>query len=187
MLSKKDRQRFERLTMPHLSQAYNLARWLVKDPAEAEDIVQTAYMKAFEAFHHFTGNNTTAWMMTIVRNTAYNWLSKQKRNSNLISFDEILHGAEHEQEPGQYAININPEQVLHIAASKTQLAQLMARLPTEFREVLFLREIEGYSYQEITDITQVPKGTVMSRLSRARQQMQKLCLEQQKREQANGM
>lgn len=85
MLTKKDRQRFERLSIPHLAQAYNLARWLVKDPSEAEDIVQSAYMKAFEAFHNFTGNNAAAWILTIVRNTAYNWLSKQKRNSNLIS------------------------------------------------------------------------------------------------------
>ena len=177
----------ERLTVPHLGQAYNLARWLVKDPGEAEDIVQTAYMKAFEAFHNFTGHNTAAWIMTIVRNTAYNWLSKQKRNSNLISFDEVLHGGELDNDSSQYAIHINPEQVLHIAASKAQLKLLMERLPVEFREVIFLRELEGYSYQEITDITLVPKGTVMSRLSRARKQLQKLLLEQQKREHANGM
>lgn len=187
MLTKKDRQRFERLTMVHLPQALNLARWLVKDPAEAEDIVQTAYMKAFESFHNFTANNTAAWIMTIVRNTAYNWLSKQKRSNNLISFDEIMHGGEQENETSPYAININPEQVLQIAASKAQLKAIMERLPTEFREVIFLRELEGYSYQEITDITQVPKGTVMSRLSRARKQLQKLLLEQLKREHANGM
>lgn len=184
MLTRKDRQRFERLTTPHLGQAYNLALWLLRDPSEAEDIVQTAYMRAFEAFGNFTGNNAAAWVMTIVRNTAFNWLNKQKRNSNLISFEEAYHGSEHQH---KNTFDLTPEEMINMVTTKTRVNDLIDRLPVEFREALFLREIEGYSYKEISEITQVPKGTVMSRLSRARGQLQKLVLEQQRREQAHGL
>lgn len=184
MLTRKDRQRFERLTMPHLTAAYNLALWLLRDPAEAEDIVQTAYMRAFEAFGNFTGNNAAAWIMTIVRNTAFNWLSKQKRQSNLISFDEAMHSADQQH---KNTINLTPEEMINLAACKGQIDHLFERLPAEFREALFLREIEGYSYKEISEITNVPKGTVMSRLSRARGQLQKIVLEQQRKDRASGL
>lgn len=180
MLTRKDRQRFERITLPHLNAAYNLALWLVRNPAEAEDIVQTAYMRAFEAFANFAGNNTAAWIMTIVRNTAFNWLKKQKRNSNLVSFDEVLHNNE---QPYKNTYDLTPEEMISLVTSKVQITELMNRLPTEFREALYLRGIEGYSYQEIAEITQIPKGTVMSRLSRGRGQLQKLVLEQQRKEQ----
>lgn len=184
MYNKKDRQRFERLTLPHMGAAYNLALWLLRDPAEAEDIVQTAYMRAFEAFDNFRGNNSAAWIMTIVRNTAYNWLNKQKRNSNLISFDEVMHSHEPQD---RNMFNLTPEEMIDLAAAKTQATNFIERLPAEFREVLFLREIEGYSYSEIAEITCVPKGTVMSRLSRARGHLQKVVTEQQRREQASGL
>ncbi len=184
MLTGKDRQRFERMTMPHLGAAYNLALWLLRDPAEAEDIVQTAYMRAFEAFAGFTGNNAGAWIMTIVRNTAYNLLNKQKRNSNLVSFDEAFHGND---EGHKNTINLTPEELITLVATKAQVNDLINRLPVDFREALYLREIEGYSYKEISEITQVPKGTVMSRLSRARGLLRKMALDQQRREQANGL
>lgn len=184
MLTRKDRQRFERLTMKHLGQAYNLALWLLRDPSEAEDIVQTAYMHAFEAFGNFTGNNTSAWIMTIVRNTAFTWLNKKKRISNLVSFEEAYHGGEQQY---KNTINMTPEEIINMVATKTQVHGLIDHLPVEFREALFLREIEGYSYKEIAEITQTPKGTVMSRLSRARAQLQKLLLEQQRREQVDGL
>ena len=184
MLSKKDRQRFERMTLRHLPEAYNLALWLVRNPAEADDIVQTAYMRAFEAFGNFTGNNTAAWIMTIVRNTAFNLLNKQKRNSNLLSFDEAIHINE---QAYKNVYNLTPEEMSHLASSNMQVADLIDRLPVEFREVLFLRDIEGYSYKEIAEITQSPKGTVMSRLSRARKHLQKQMLEQQRKEQSRGV
>lgn len=184
MLTRKDRQRFERMTLPHLDGAYNLALWLVRNPAEAEDIVQTAYMKAFEAFDGFSDNNIAAWLMTIVRNTAFNLLRKQKRSSNLISYDEVLHHSE-QQHKNRY--DLTPEEVNNLAFTKNQVAELTDRLSIEFREVVFLCDIEGYSYKEIADITQVPKGTVMSRLSRARGQLQKLVLEQQRKEQIRGL
>ena len=184
MITRKDRQRFERMSLPHLGAAYNLALWLVRDPSDAEDIVQTAYMRAFEAFSNFTGNNIAAWIMTIVRNTAFNWLNKQKRSSNLVSFDEMFHKNE-QQHKNTY--DLTPEEMINLATTRTQVAELIGRLPVEFREALFLREIEGYSYKEISEITQVPKGTVMSRLSRARGHLQRLVLDQQRREQAHGL
>ena len=183
MLTRKDRLRFERMTTPHLGQAYNLALWLLRDPSEAEDIVQTAYMRAFEAFANFSGNNSAAWIMTIVRNTAFNWLNKQKRNSNLVSFDEAFHGSELYKN----TYDLTPEDIINLVCTKTQIDGLIEQLPVEFREALFLREIEGYSYKEIAEITQVPKGTVMSRLSRARGHLKKLILAQQRREQAHGL
>jgi len=186
MLTIKDRKRFERMTLKHLDGAYNLALWLVRNPTEAEDIVQTAYLRAFEAFGNFTGNNCAAWIMTIVRNTAFNMLNKQKRNSNLVSFDEVVHNTQ-QQNSNNNCFNLTPEELLTLVKTKTQVTDFIERLPTEFREVLFLREIEGYSYKEISEITSVPKGTVMSRLSRARGHLQKLVLEQHRKGHVHGM
>jgi len=184
MLTAKDRQRFERLTLPHLTAAYNLALCLVRNTAEADDIVQTAYLKAFEAFDRFTGNSAAAWIMTIVRNTAFTHFNKIKRNSNLVSFDEVLH--QHAQ-VNKNSFGRSPEDTLSQHTDKVQISACLDRLKTEYREALFLRDIEGYSYKEISDITQVPKGTVMSRLSRAREQLQKMLLAQQTREQRHEM
>ena len=185
MASKKDRLRFERIMLVHHNAAYNLALWLLRDPTDAEDIVQTAYMKAFEHFSSFRGGNAAGWILTIVRNTAYNWLQKAKRNSNLISFDEALHGSAEYSQPS--FSTMNPEETLSAIMSGTQIMAAIERLPVEYREVFFLREIEGFSYQEIADATQVPKGTVMSRLSRARAQLQTLLTEQSKREKTHAL
>lgn len=176
MLTRKNRQRFERLTLPHLEAAYNLALWLVRNPAEAEDIVQTTYLRAFEAFDRFSGNSAAAWIMTIIRNTAFTHLSKNKRSDNLVSFDDVVH--QHEK-PLKNSFDLGPEESLTRIATKVQVDECINRLSTEYREVLFLRDIEGYSYKEISDITQVPKGTVMSRLSRARDQLQHFMQTQQ--------
>jgi len=184
MLSRKDRQRFERLTMPHLQAAYNLALFLVKNTAEAEDIVQTAYLKAFEAFKQFTGNSAAAWIMTIIRNTAYTQLTKNKRQSNLVNFDEAVHHHDLQSKPG---IPLTPEESWNQHTSKSQINDCMNRLKAEYREALFLRDIEGYSYKEIADITQVPKGTVMSRLSRARENLQAMLIEQYSKAKKNEL
>lgn len=184
MLTKKDRQRFERISLHHLNAAYNLALWLVRDPSAAEDIVQTAYMRAFEAFNSFQGNNIAAWLMTIVRNTAFNTLNKQKRNSNLVSFDEVVHRNE---QSGKNSYDLIPEEVINRVTTQDQVTGLIEQLKIEYREAIFLRDIEGYSYKEISDITQVPKGTVMSRLSRARNQLQKLVHELQQKENIRGL
>jgi len=169
----------------HLDASYNLALWLLRNSAEAEDVVQIAYMKAFEHFSTFTGGNSAGWILTIVRNTAYNWLNKSKKNSNLISFEEIMHSG---QSISSVTLDaMNPEEIVSAAASNSQIMEYMESLSLNFREVLFLREIEGYSYKEIAEITQVSNGTVMSRLSRARGQMRRLIVDQECRKKANEL
>lgn len=169
----------------HLDASYNLALWLLRDPGEAEDVVQIAYMKAFEHFATFAGGNSAGWILTIVRNTAYNWLNKRNKESNLISFEEVLHGAQSSAlvTPG----SMTPEEIICVTASNSQLMGYMESLSVDFREVLFLREIEGYSYKEISEITQVSKGTVMSRLSRARGQMRRLIVDQERRKKTSEL
>lgn len=179
MANTNDRKHFERLMLKHLDASYNLALWLLRDASEAQDVVQVAYMKAFEHFSTFTGGNAAGWILTIVRNTAYNWLNKHKNNNNLISFEEALHSSQSTSPVTLYAMN--PEEIVSAATSNAQIMELMESLSIDFREVLFLREIEGYSYKEISEITQVSKGTVMSRLSRARGQMRQLITEQERR------
>jgi len=165
----KDRQQFERIMLKHLDASYNLALWLLRDATEAEEVVQIAYMKAFQHFSTFTGGNAAGWILTIVRNTAYNGLNKRKQRNNLISFEEALHS-------NQKAIldTLNPEEIFSAEVSNSQMMGYMDNLSVDFREVLFLREIEGYSYKEIAEITQVSQGTVMSRLSRARGQLRRI-------------
>ena len=179
MANKQDRKRFEQLMLGHLDAAYNLALWLLRDAAEAEDVVQIAFMRAFEHFSSFQGGNAAGWILTIVRNTAFNSLQKNKRSSNLISFEEALHGNFAPYGPSFH--DMNPEEKLSAIATGTQIMAAIERLPAEYREVFFLREIEDYSYKEIAEITQVPEGTVMSRLSRARSQLQKILAEDSRR------
>ncbi|HHJ35742.1 MAG TPA: sigma-70 family RNA polymerase sigma factor [Gammaproteobacteria bacterium] len=180
MATAKDRKHFERLMLRHLDASYNLALWLLHDTTEAEDVVQIAYMKAFEHFTSFTGGNTAGWILTIVRNTAYNWLSKRNRGSNLISFEDVLHSSQNNSPTASG--EMNPEELASAEISHSQITGYMKTLSVDFREVLFLREIEGYSYKEIAEITQVSKGTVMSRLSRARGQLRQIITDQTHRE-----
>jgi RNA polymerase sigma-70 factor (ECF subfamily) len=171
--------------LKHLDASYNLALWLLRDSAEAEDVVQIAYMKAFEHFSTFAGGNSAGWILTIVRNTAYNWLNKRKKSSNLISFEEFLHSGQ--SITTTTLDTMNPEEIVSAAASNSQIMGYMESLSLDFREVLFFREIEGYSYKEIAEITQVSKGTVMSRLSRARAQMRRLIVDQEHRKKASEL
>lgn len=186
-LNKRHRQQFERVMMCHFTSAYNLARWLVRDEHIAEDVVQTAYMRAFEAYASFRGDKSQAWILTIVRNTAYNWLNKQKRESNLVSFDEVLHTADAEDRAANVIYKFTPEEMADLNSTGSTITEALGRLPLDFREVVILREIEGCSYKEISEIMKIPQGTVMSRLSRARVQLQKLITEQTQRGQAHGL
>jgi RNA polymerase sigma factor (sigma-70 family) len=140
--------------------AYNLARWLVRNGDDAEDIVQEAFLKAFKALDSFRGGDARVWMLAIVRNTAMNFLRGGKREV-AIELDQL--------EPADRSPN--PEQGLLAESRREQVRRAIARLEPEFRETLVLREIEGLSYKEIAAILDVPTGTVMSRLSRARQRL----------------
>jgi RNA polymerase sigma factor (sigma-70 family) len=151
---------FEQAVLPHLDAAYNLARWLTRNQHDAEDVVQEAYLRAFRFFAGFRGGDSRAWIMKIVRNTCYSWLHINRPLQDATEFDENLFPPD-TRDP-------NPEEVLLQNDSGTLLRKALEKLPTNFREVLILRELEGMSYQEIADITGMPAGTVMSSLSRAR-------------------
>jgi RNA polymerase sigma-70 factor (ECF subfamily) len=153
---------FEQLFLPHLDAAYNLARWLVSADQDAQDIVQEAYVRAFKGFSGFRGENPRAWLLTIVRNTAYTWLKRHSTEEKLVPFDEESHAIALEPTPSEESQEKRRE----------LLGQALSRLPTEFREVLVLFEFEGWSYKAMADALQVPLGTVMSRLSRARRRLQ---------------
>jgi RNA polymerase sigma factor (sigma-70 family) len=156
---------FEALMLPHLDAAHNLARWLVRNEDDAQDIVQEAYLRALKAFHGFHGSDGRAWLLKIVRNTAYTWLRKN-RAVELTTFDEEIHTG---------GDTINPAMTLEKIENAEAVRDAMEDLAVEFREILVLRHFEGLSYKEIADIAQIPPGTVMSRLARARARL-KECL-----------
>jgi RNA polymerase sigma-70 factor (ECF subfamily) len=150
------RRRFEAQAMPHLDAAYGLARWLSRSPAEADDIVQDAMLRAYRAFDGFRGEDAKAWLLAIVRNC---WRSAGTagRRHPPAALDEAMPA------PGP-----DPEALAMAASRRRRLDAMIALLPEEFREVLVLREMEDLSYRQIAEITGVPIGTVMSRLARAR-------------------
>jgi len=153
---------FEEAVLPHLDAAYNLARWLSRSDADAEDIVQESYLRAFKFFDGFHGGDSRAWTLKIVRNTCYSWLQKNRAREIAAEFDEELHSVECN----------NPETILIGKIDGQILKQILDELPVEFREIVVLRELEGLSYKEISGIADVPLGTVMSRLARARRRLQ---------------
>ncbi len=155
---------FERLLLPHLNAAYNLARWLTRNDQDAEDMVQEAYLRALKSFDGFLGTDGRPWLLTIVRNTCYTWLKRNKANKLDTVFEEDTHSV---QDDG-----FNPETLLQKSSDSRLLRQALEELPLEFREVLIMRELEGLSYREIAEVAGIPLGTVMSRLARARKQLQ---------------
>ncbi|MBI3449796.1 MAG: sigma-70 family RNA polymerase sigma factor [Acidobacteria bacterium] len=159
-------ERFERTLLPHMSAAYNLARWLTRSDQDAEDVVQEAYVRAVRFFGGFRGGNSKAWFLTIVRNTGYSWLERSRGEELTTAFDANLHDVE-DAGPG-------PELELLRRATRQELFAALESLPVEFREALVLRELEGLSYKEIADVSGLPIGTVMSRLARARQRLRQI-------------
>ena len=155
-------EQFEQTVLAHLDAAYNLARWLTRDDRDAEDVVQEAYLRAFQFFDGFHGGNSRAWLLTIVRHTCYTWLRKN-RTPESVPFDEELDVVESGASVEELLLQSVDRQLLHRALDE---------LPVEFREVIVLRELEGLSYKEIAGIVGVPLGTVMSRLARARCRLQ---------------
>jgi RNA polymerase sigma factor (sigma-70 family) len=166
--------RFEEIALPHLGAAYNLARWLVHNEHDAEDIVQEAYLRAFKFFSGYYGGDSRSWLLTIVRNTCYTWLQK---NRALRLADPI------EDKLNEVGLDFADPEVLLVQSVDAQLVRnALQELPVEFREIVVLREMEGLSYKEIANIADVPIGTVMSRLARGRKRLQALLANRMGRE-----
>jgi RNA polymerase sigma factor (sigma-70 family) len=157
---------FERAMGPHLRAAWNLARWLVRDPSDAEDVLQEAFMRAFRHFETFRGNGARSWLLAIVRNSCWSFIARRGEAKEV--FDEELETAT--------VVRLQdlpePEAQLLRSEQAKRIEDEVAALRPEFREAFVLREVEGMSYKEIADVTAVPLGTVMSRLSRARRELQ---------------
>jgi RNA polymerase sigma-70 factor, ECF subfamily len=155
---------FEQTVLPHLDSAYNLARWLIRNAHDAEDLVQEACLRALKSFDGFRGGDARAWLLTIVRNTCYTWLQQNRQQELTTAFDEEIHTADEHSR--------SPEALLLQSADVRLVKDALEELPPEFREVIVLRELEGMSYNEIAALCGIPLGTVMSRLARARQRLE---------------
>lgn len=158
---------YEEALLPHLDAAYNLARWLTRDERDAEDVVQEAYLRAFKHFDAFKGGDARPWLLAIVRNTYYTWI--QRNRPSEVAFDE---------EKDTHVSEVSdPETLMLKEADRQLIRRAMRKLPAEFLEVIVLREFEELSYKEIAEVVQVPVGTVMSRLARARRRLAQLVVE----------
>src|SRR5213082_386748 len=158
---------FEAAMLPHLDAAHNLARWLLRNEQDAQDVVQEAYLRAFKSFGGFHGSNGRAWLLTIVRNTSYTLLKKNQAVDLTTTFDEELHASGQE--------SVTEETILERSEDAALIREAINELPAEFREILTLRHQEGLSYKEIPDIAQIPSSTVMYRLARTRAKLRE-CL-----------
>lgn len=167
--------RFEELFLPHLDAAYSLARLLVKRDQDAQDVVQDAYIRALKGFKRFRGGNPRAWILIIVRNAAYSWLKKRPGGADIVPFNEAIHHPTTDESPseGSYEERVR------------QLNEALARLSVEHREILLLRDIEGWSYKQLAAALNLPSGTVMSRLNRARQRLREEIAKGQPKESQN--
>lgn len=154
--------------MPHLDAAYNLARWLARNERDAEDVVQEACLRAFRFFASFHGGNARAWLLAIVRNTYYSWLEKNRGQALNVEFNEETVAS---SDCGLATPGDDVERLLEQDDTRQLVHRALEQLPAEFREVLVLRELEEMSYRDIAEIADIPLGTVMSRLSRARRLM----------------
>jgi len=161
-----DADRFAKLCLPHLDSAYNLARWLTRDAQDAQDVVQDACVRALKYMGSLQGSDAKAWFLAIVRNTFYDWLARNRPAEVMHDENETVESAADLATPG-------PEQAAVRHAEMRLLADALAALPAQHREVLILRELEELSYKQIASIVDIPIGTVMSRLARARSMLQR--------------
>jgi RNA polymerase sigma-70 factor (ECF subfamily) len=153
---------FERVLLPHLDAGYNLARWLLRNDQDAEDAVQEAYLRAYKAFPRFRGGDGKGWFLTILRNVCYTALRKLRRHEAPEPFDEEIH---------LVADTAELREAFRKKADAESLHRALEKLPPEFREMIVLHDLEGLAYKEIAAVAGIPIGTVMSRLSRARERL----------------
>jgi RNA polymerase sigma-70 factor (ECF subfamily) len=158
-----DVERFERVVLPHLDDAYTLARYLLRDEHDAQDVVQDAVLRALRYFDGYRDGDARAWLLTIVRNCCLTWQRRHRGDRLVVPFaDDVAERIRDPHEADTLAIE---------RSERAMLERAVAALPTEFREVIVLREVEGLSYKEISEVVGVPMGTVMSRLARARKRL----------------
>ena len=157
------RAQFEQVILPHLNAAFNLARWLTKDDHAAEDVVQEAYYRAARYFGSFRGGDGRAWILGVVRRASFDWLARRGRSVALMLDGELQDREDESSDPVSQAIRRDDLELVRAA---------LEELPPQLREVIVLRELEGMSYQAIAAVVEIPIGTVMSRLSRGRKQLQ---------------
>jgi RNA polymerase sigma-70 factor, ECF subfamily len=161
-MSQRDVERFERIVLPHLDDAYTLARYLLRDEHDAQDVVQDAVLRALRYFDGYREGDARAWLLSIVRNCCMTWLRQHRGAQNVLSFDAGTLSLADPREADARAIQ---------RSERAVLARALDALPEEFREVIVLREIQELSYKEISDVVGVPIGTVMSRLARGRKRL----------------
>ena len=170
-----DQARFARVVLPHLADAYALARWLTGNETDAEDVVQDACLRAFRAIAGFREGNARAWLLTIVRNTAYTWLGKNRSPALVVTDDpEEVEGVNVGSDSER------PDSMIIAASDAARLRAQIEKLPTPFRETLVLRDLQGLDYKQIGKVTGVPIGTVMSRLARARRRLMAMLAKDEK-------
>jgi len=162
---------FDEVVLPHLDAAFRLARWIVRNDHDAEDVVQEASLRAFRYFRTFTGGNSRAWFLKIVRHTCHGWRRQDKR-----AFSEPFD----EERYVDHSRSGDPETQLLQHADAALLERALGTLPDRFRSLLVLRELEGLSYRELADVMGMPMGTVMSGLSRARQALRRALVDELK-------
>jgi RNA polymerase sigma-70 factor, ECF subfamily len=165
---------FEAMMLPHLDAAHNLARWLMRNEQDAQDVVQEAFLRAFKSFGGFHGSNGRSWLLTIVRNTSYTLLKKNRAADLTTTFDEEIHASDRQ--------TVSPAMILEHAEDAELIKNAMEELPIESREILTLRHQENLSYTEIGEILKIPIGTVMSRLARARAKLREYLASQMSKE-----
>lgn len=173
MYGDSDRAKFSSVVLPHLADAFALARWISGSRADAEDITQEACLRAFRAIEAFRGDSAKAWVLTIVRNTAYSWIAKN-RKASLVSVEQLDTEARNEVELGGSLLEASastPENHLIAQADASELEAAISALPEAFREIVVLRDLQGLSYHEIATVSGIAVGTVMSRLARGRRRL----------------
>jgi len=160
------RQTFEEVVLPHLDAAFNYARWLTKNAADAEDVVQDAYVRGLRFFSSLRNDDARSWLLTIVRNTWYGRFPRTRGVTPITVSDDMTHDRADD--------GLDPEALLLQRQTVETVQRAVQELPAEFREVIVLRELEGLSYKEIAAVAGIPIGTVMSRLARARERLQSI-------------
>jgi len=155
---------FEEVVLPHLDAAFNYARWLTKSEADAEDVVQDAYVRALRFFSSLRSDDARSWLLTIVRNTWYGRFPRATAANQTTVYDDMTHDRPDE--------SLDPEALVLQRQAVEKVQRAVQELPADFREVIVLRELEGLSYKEIAAVVGIPIGTVMSRLARARERLQ---------------